>query len=162
VPAARANGMKLEVKQLSECPEQLTTVGGWIYEQWWSRRCDAVEVVFSWLRAHNTKDKTPYTIVAFADGVPVGSCCVIENDCPHRPQYSPWVAAVYVKPEMRRRGIASMILQEAAVVASRIDVGGLYIDCLAATARVYEKNGWRIYEREVGDKDSVVMLRETN
>lgn len=108
------------------------------------------------------KDKVPYTIVGFADGIPVGSCCVIENDCPHRPQYSPWVAAVYVKPEMRNRGIASMILQEAAVVASRIKVAGLYIDCLATTARVYEKNGWRIYEREVGDKDSVVMLRETN
>jgi GNAT superfamily N-acetyltransferase len=69
------------------------------------------------------------------------------------------VAAVYVKPEMRGCGIASMILQEAANIASRISVKGLYIDCLAATARVYEKNGWRIYEREVGDKDSVVMVR---
>jgi hypothetical protein len=47
-------------------------------------------------------------------------------------------------------------------VASRINVDGLYIDCLATTAPLYEKNGWRIYEREVGDKDSVVMLRETN
>jgi GNAT superfamily N-acetyltransferase len=87
---------------------------------------------------------------------------VIENDCLHRPQYSPWVAAVYVKPEMRNRGIASMILQEAAAVASRINIDGLYIDCLATTARVYDKNGWRLYEREVGDKNSVVMLRETN
>jgi len=25
---------------------------------------------------------------------------------------------------------------------------------------VYEKNGWAIHEREVGDKESVVMLRE--
>jgi GNAT superfamily N-acetyltransferase len=66
---------------------------------------------------------------------------------------------VFVKPEMRRRGIASAMLQEAAVIARRGDVKGLYIDCLAATAPVYEKNGWKIYEREVGDKDSVVMLR---
>jgi GNAT superfamily N-acetyltransferase len=154
--------MKLEAKQLSECPEHLTAVGTWIYEQWWSKRCNAPEVVFSQLREHITKDKVPYTIVGFADGTPVGSCCVIENDCLHRPQYSPWVAAVYVKPEMRNRGIASMILQEAAAVASRINIDGLYIDCLATTARVYEKNGWRLYEREVGDKNSVVMLRETN
>jgi GNAT superfamily N-acetyltransferase len=69
------------------------------------------------------------------------------------------VAAVYVKPEMRHRGVASMFLQEAAAIATRIGVGGLYIDCLAVTAPVYEKNGWKIYEREVGDKDSVVMLR---
>ncbi len=107
------------------------------------------------------KGRVPYTIIGFANGVPAGSCCVVQNDCVHRPQYSPWVAAVYVKPEMRNRGIASAILQEAAAVAARVNVPGLYIDCLATTAPVYEKNGWRIYEREVGDKDSVVMLRET-
>jgi hypothetical protein len=51
------------------------------------------------------------------------------------------------------------MLQEAVAIARRADVKGLYIDCLGATAPVYEKNGWKIYEREVGDKDSVVMLR---
>jgi GNAT superfamily N-acetyltransferase len=154
--------MKLEVKQLSECPECLTTVGTWIYEEWWSKRYNTPEVVLSQLRTHTRKDLVPCTVVAFADGTPIGSCCVIENDCVHRPQYSPWVAAVYVKPEMRRRGVASVILQEAAAIATRIGVAGLYIDCLAITAPVYEKNGWRIYEREVGDKDSVVMLRPTS
>jgi GNAT superfamily N-acetyltransferase len=77
----------------------------------------------------------------------------------HRPQYTPWVAAVYVRPEYRRKGVASLILQEAASIAGRARVRGLYIDCLAITAPVYEKNGWLIYEREVGDKESVVMLR---
>ena len=60
---------------------------------------------------------------------------------------------------MRRRGIASAMLQEAATIARKADVEDLYIDCLATTAAVYEKNGWKIYEREVGNKDSVVMLR---
>jgi GNAT superfamily N-acetyltransferase len=150
-----------QVKQLSECPECLTTVGAWIYHQWWSKRYDDPEVVLSWLRKHTSKDTVPFTVVAFADGSPVGSCCVIENDCKHRPQYTPWVAAVYVKPEMRRRGIASMVLQEAASIAARTNIAGLYIDCLAITAPVYERNGWMIYEREVGDKESVVMLRIT-
>ena len=54
-----------------------------------------------------------------------------------------------------------MILQEAASIAGRAGVKGLFIDCLAVTAPVYEKNGWAIHdEREVGDKESVVMLRE--
>lgn len=154
--------MKLEVKQFSECPECLVPVGNWIYEQWWSRRYNTSEVVFSWLRKHTQKDVVPFTVVAFADGIPVGSCCVIENDCVHRKQYAPWVAAVYVKPEVRNRGIASAMLQEAANIAARINVAGLYIDCQAATAPVYEKNGWKVYEREVGDKDSVVMLRRMN
>jgi GNAT superfamily N-acetyltransferase len=156
-----SKSMNYEVKQLSERPECLGTVGAWIYNQWWSKRYDDPEVVFSWLRTHTRKDTVPFTVVAFADGVPIGSCSVIQNDCKHRMQYTPWVAAVYVKPEMRGRGIASMILQEAAAVATRANVAGLYIDCLATTAPVYERNGWTTYEREVGDKESVVMLRIT-
>ena len=152
--------MTIGLKQLSERREHLETVGCWIYEQWWSRRGNSPEDVFNWLRTHAKLDTVPYTVIALADGEPVGSCCVIENDCIHRPQYAPWVAAVYVRPDFRRRGIASMILNEAASIAARARIEGLYIDCLAVTASVYEKNGWAIYEREVGDKESVVMLRK--
>jgi GNAT superfamily N-acetyltransferase len=153
--------MDLQVKQLSECPEHLVTVGTWIYEEWWKRPTNTAEVVLSRLRTHTRKDQVPFTVVALADGHPVGSCCVIENDCEHRPQYTPWVAAVYVKPEMRHRGVASLLLQEAAGIAERTHLNGLYIDCLSVTAPVYAKNGWTILEHEVGDKDSVVMLRIT-
>jgi GNAT superfamily N-acetyltransferase len=137
----------------------MKTVRNWIFHEWWSKRHDSTEVVFTWLRTHTQKDKVPFTVVALADGIPVGSCSVIENDCVFRKQYTPWVAAVFVKPEMRHRGIALAVLQQAAAIAVRAQVKGLYIDCLAVTAPVYEKNGWRVYEREVGDKNSVVMLR---
>ncbi len=154
-----SGGMKIEVRQLSECPEHLTTVGGWIYHEWWFRVHKSPDVICDLLRTHTVKDRVPFTVVAFADGLPVGSCSVIENDCVHRPQYAPWVAAVYVKPEMRNRGIASAFLQEAAAIATRGGIEGLYIDCHVRTIPVYERNGWVVHEREVGDKDSVVMLR---
>lgn len=153
--------MRIETRQLSECPEHLTAVGSWVWEQWWQRRTPTPALVIDLLRAHATFDRVPYTVVGFADGLPVGSCSVIENDCVHRPQYTPWVAAVYVAPAVRARGVASAILQEAARIATRAGIAGLYIDCLAVTAPVYERNGWTILEREVGDADSVVMLRGT-
>ena len=151
--------MKCQVQQLSECVQHLEAVGHWIFDQWWSRRYDSAEAVLGWLRTDTQKDKVAHTVVALVGGIPVGSCSVIQNDCVHRPQYSPWVAAVFVKPEMRHRGIASAMLQEAAVIARNADVKGLYIDCLATTVPVYEKNGWKVHEREVGDRDSVVMFR---
>src|SRR2546430_16586112 len=90
--------MTCQVEQLSECLQHLETVGNWIFDQWWSRRCDSAEVVLAWLRTHTQKDKVPYTVVALVEGIPMRSCSVIQNDCVHRPQYSPWVAAVFVKP----------------------------------------------------------------
>ena len=91
------------------------------------------------------------------DGEPVGSCCVIENDCSLNPQYSPWVASVYVKPEKRLQGVASGILQEAFRIAKKFRIQGLYIDCWAITSPLYKKNGWKILERDVGQEDSLVM-----
>lgn len=152
--------MKLEVRQLAECPECLATVGTWIYQQWWSRAHDSPDVVFNLLRTHTRIDRVPYTVVAFANGTPVASCCVIDNDCVHRPQYWPWVAAVFVQPALRRHGVGSILLQEAARIATRAGIEALYIDCLAATAPFYQKNGWTLHEREVGDKDSVVLRRK--
>jgi GNAT superfamily N-acetyltransferase len=115
--------------------------------------------VLSGLRQHTQRVAVPFTIVALENGPPVGSCCVIENDCVHRPQYAPWVAAVFVKPEWRHHGIASRILQEVCRAARRAGVKGLYIDCHVNAIPFYEQNGWTILEREVGDKDSVVILR---
>jgi hypothetical protein len=82
--------MNLEIKLLSEHPEYFEAVGAWIYEQWWKTPDNTPEVVLKRLRLHLIKDAFPYTIVAIVDKVPVGSCCVIENDCELRPQYSPW------------------------------------------------------------------------
>lgn len=152
-------GLHIDLKQLSDCPEHLEAVGTWIYGQWWRKPDNTPEVVLSRLRQHTKRDAVPFTIVALENGQPVGSCCVIENDCVHRPQYAPWVAAVFVKPEWRHRGIALRILQEACRVARRAGVKVLYIDCHVNTVPLYEQNGWTMLEREVGDKDSVVMLR---
>ena len=149
----------MELNQLSDCPEHLEAVGTWIYEQWWRKPDNSPEVVLCRLRQHTQRDAVPFTIVALEDDQPVGSCSVIENDCVHRPQYAPWVAAVFVKPERRHRGIASRILQEAYRVARRAGVKGLYIDCHVDTVPLHEQKGWTILEREVGDQVSVVMLR---
>jgi GNAT superfamily N-acetyltransferase len=151
--------MQVEVKQLAECPEHLETVGSWIYEQWWRRPGNTVEVVLRLLREHVAQDKVPFTVIALVDGSPVGSCCVVENDCAFRPQYAPWVAAVYVKPGLRRQGVASSLLQEVVAIAKRAQVVGLYIDCHVGTVPVYERSGWTILERNVGDPDSVVLYR---
>ncbi len=151
--------MNLEIKQLSECPEHFETVGNWIYEEWWRTSDNTPEIVMKQLRTHMEKGSFPFTVVATIDGEPIGSSCVIENDCSHRPQYAPWVAAVFVKPEKRQQGIASGVLKEVIQISKKLRIKGLYIDCFAKTASLYEKNGWKILERDVGQKDSIVMYQ---
>ena len=71
--------MTIALKQLSECPEHLETVGRWIYEEWWNKRCNSPEVVVSWLRTHTKLDTVPYSVITLAEGEPVGSCCSLRQ-----------------------------------------------------------------------------------
>ncbi|MGH0361433.1 GNAT family N-acetyltransferase [Sinorhizobium meliloti] len=43
---------------------------------------------------------------------------LIENDLDDRPQYTPWIAALWVEPDMRRRGIAAKLMEAARKQAS--------------------------------------------
>ncbi|WP_234827476.1 GNAT family N-acetyltransferase [Sinorhizobium meliloti] len=43
---------------------------------------------------------------------------MIENDLDDRPQYTPWIAALWVEPDMRRRGIAAKLMEAARKEAS--------------------------------------------
>ncbi|WP_318854340.1 GNAT family N-acetyltransferase (plasmid) [Sinorhizobium meliloti] len=43
---------------------------------------------------------------------------MIENDLDDRPQYTPWIAALWVEPDMRRRGIAAKLMEAARKRAS--------------------------------------------
>ncbi|MGH0283482.1 GNAT family N-acetyltransferase [Sinorhizobium meliloti] len=43
---------------------------------------------------------------------------MIENDLDDRPQYTPWIAALWVEPDMRRRGIAAKLMEAARKQAS--------------------------------------------
>ena len=68
--------MRIETRQLSECPEHLTTVAAWVWEQWWQQRTPTPALVIDLFRTHSAFDRVPYTVVGLVDGVPVGSCSV--------------------------------------------------------------------------------------
>ena len=59
--------MEIALKQLSECREHLQTVGLWMYNEWWNKRCDSPEIVLSHLRTHKKLDAVPYSVVALAE-----------------------------------------------------------------------------------------------
>lgn len=52
-------------------------------------------------------DGIPFCLVAEEGGVYIGSVLVIENDLDARPDYTPWIAALWVEPHARKRGAAT-------------------------------------------------------
>ena len=52
-------------------------------------------------------DVFPITFISIINNECIGTISVYENDFKERPQYSPWLASLYVKPKYRHKKLVS-------------------------------------------------------
>ncbi len=88
----------------------------------------------------------PSVFIALLEDQLLGSAAILENDMGSKPELSPWLAAVYVREDFRRQGIAKKLITRCIQEAARSNVGGLYLYTEFA-AKYYEKLGWSHTER---------------
>jgi len=65
-----------------------------------------------------------------------------------RPQYTPWLATLYVRPEWRGHGVGTALIRACEAAAADGQYEGLYLYSLNERAStLYERLGWRVVER---------------
>lgn len=69
----------------------------------------------------------PQALIAFYNNEPVGTVSLIESDDDDRPHFTPWLAALYVKPEARNLGIGKHLVQSLLQEAESLGVQKLYL-----------------------------------
>jgi predicted N-acetyltransferase YhbS len=79
-----------------------------------------------------------------------GTVLVIASDLDERPQYSPWVAALWVEPAYRQRGIGAKLVQSALAEAWRAGNRTAYLCAHEVRRDYYVRLGWTEIERDVG------------
>jgi GNAT superfamily N-acetyltransferase len=70
----------------------------------------------SWLSARTQEARSggvPCARVAFLDDTPVGSVSLIASNMDTRPELTPWLAALFVLPQYRRRGVGTALCGDA-------------------------------------------------
>ena len=92
-----------------------------------------------------TRDAIPSTFVAVAGDVPVGCASLIHHDLMTRMELSPWLASVYVAPEIRRQGIGSRLVRRAVDSARELRVERLYL-ITPDQESFYRRLGWSTLE----------------
>lgn len=93
------------------------------------------------------------------EGELVGTASLVDEDLDPRPWLSPWLASVYVLPEWRGRGIASMLVHRVEQEARQAGIKRLYLFTPDQQA-LYRRLGWRELERlEFFGEQVSVMLR---
>jgi len=143
----------LSIVELAEQPDVLPLLATWIYEEWWGETPgSSVEQVADLLRAHLVLNRIPSTLVAFLDRLPVGTVSLLEHDVGTEewPDLSPWLAALYVVPEYRERGIGAALVNAIIDTAGELEVERLYLLTVGREG-FYADLDWKVLER-AGEK----------
>lgn len=103
-------------------------------------------------------DSIPLTMIALDGNTLVGSVTIKAQDFASRPELSPWIAAVFVLPKYRNRGIGSkLVLHAEAVAKEKFNIDKIYL-YTGSASELYKKLGYEtIEEVDRGDKILTVM-----
>ena len=89
-------------------------------------------------------------LVATLDSELAGSAMLAESDMETRRDLTPWMTDVFVKPEFRRRKIASILVRRVVEEARELGVGELYLFTTGAMREgLYAGLGWTVIDRPV-------------
>jgi GNAT superfamily N-acetyltransferase len=151
------------ISDLRQRPEFLDTVADRIWRAWWRDSGHPLESISGRLHVENLNaDPIPFALVAHDGGTFLGSASVIASDLAERPQWTPWVAAVWVEPEARRRGVGGALVNHATRDCFALGFGRAYLCARAKLSAYYERLGWTPIERDVGPRRLSVFIREVN
>jgi len=93
------------------------------------------------LREIAASNEPPFMVVAFEGHQLVGSAALVFEDMRTRKDLSPWLAGVFVKPEFRRKGIATTLIRHIEKSAAEHGIKQLYLYTEHARD-LYARLGW--------------------
>ena len=143
-----------------ERPDLIDMAAEWIWSAFWRRHGYPLKDIRALVAASNAAIGPPQCFVLLVDGTPVGTAGLIVSDLPSRPELTPWLAAVYVPPQMRGRGYARDLIRTVETAATRAGFDHLWL-CTFDAEGLYAKAGWRSVERlQLYDLPAVLMRRD--
>jgi len=146
----------MQIVNLSCIPAHLPVIAAWIHDAFWQDSSQQVAFIEGLLADHLADTPIPTTFVAVEDGVPVGSVCLIESDMAERPAFTPWLAALYVRPANRKRGIGSRLVNVLVDHATKARYETIYLSADEQVA-LYARHGFTIIETDVGSRRLTIM-----
>lgn len=148
--------MELTVESLADHPDLLDELARWLWREWGT---EPVEKVRGRLAQRANRDEIPFTVVAFADGEPVGTATVCWDDIALAyAGKGPWLSGVLVRGQARNLGVGRALLAEAERRTAALGYDELWLHTGEAQ-RFYERCGYELVRAKATVADDAVLKR---
>ena len=155
-----AQAARLSISDLRRRPEFFDIVADRIWRAWWKDSGHPLEYITGRLKENLNAGPIPMALVAHDGPAFLGTSSVIASELEERPHYTPWVAAVWVEPQYRSRGIGAALVERTACEGFASGAHRLYLCARPARTEFYRRLGWTPLEREVGGLGLTVFTRD--
>jgi len=136
----------LLIDYLANHPQHIATLAQWQQNQWHDISPQLnIDKRIEFMSTHKNTAAVPVTLIALNNGQLMGSASLIENDMEDRPQYSPWLASVFVAPAFRMQGIASALITAIIQQAEALELDQVYL-FTPDESEFYLRRGWKMVE----------------
>lgn len=152
--------MNVTISDLRQQPAFFDAVADRIWRAWWKDRGFPADYIAGRLQENMTPSPIPFALVAHRDDVFMGTSSVITADLEDRPQYSPWVAAVWVDPKYRMQEIGTELVGRAVSDAFALNFRRVYLSAPKERRRFYTRQGWAPIEENVGERKVTVFVKQ--
>lgn len=137
--------MEQEVVQITKLSEEnLNIVVKWLYDWWGKIEGYSYEELICYILSSLQKDKLPKTYGIFDGETIIGLYQFTYSDLDSRPDIYPWLANVYVSEKYRKKGIGSLLIQNAKENIKKSGFKQLYL--YTSYNKFYEKYGFKLIE----------------
>ena len=134
-----------------------STIADRVWNAWWKNAGLPLSDVERHMIEMADDRPLPMALVAHSASGYLGSAFLIRSDMEERPQYSPWVAAVWVEASERKRGVGRALVVEGARIAYSLGYRAAYICCRPELEKFYLRIGCRLAEQAAGAKHLSVL-----
>jgi GNAT superfamily N-acetyltransferase len=151
-----------EISDLRQQPAFRDTVADRIWRAWWKLDGYSFDQISKRLADVMRGDRIPFAIVAHDGSEFLGSTLGIASDMADRPQYSPWVAAVWVEPQHRLKQVGRSLVSHAAQVCFSRGFERIYLCSSSSRRNFYTRQGWLPIEENVGEHAQTVYVMDAS
>lgn len=139
----------MRISNLRDQPHFADQIADRGWNAWWTQSGVPLSTYRAHLEPMITGKAIPAAFVAHDGGTYLGSALLIDNDLEERPQYGPWIAALWVEPAARRQGLAQALIRAARAEAKRLGIETCYLCATPENSPYYLARGFTQIEGDV-------------
>jgi N-acetylglutamate synthase-like GNAT family acetyltransferase len=149
--------LRMKIIDISEYIQALPMIAAWHHSEWSDYNPgQTIEMRMEQMQEYLCDDLIPSMFVAMDDHV-IGTAALVEHDMETHRELSPWLASVYVDVPSRRKGVASMLVQNVMQQAKHAGIANLYL-FTPDRQDLYRRLGWQELSNEIYRGHQVTIM----